>query len=133
MLTIITMLCIRPPEHIHLITGSMTLSPIAPHFSTPIAPGNYHLTIRFFRFHMVSENTLFLSLLFYSFHPSCHEWQDFLLSHGNVTKSSASLYTGAESNPRDRILGEVEKDNFIALPGKGRHTALQPQKTGYTP
>ena len=25
-----------------------------------------------------------------------------------------------ELNPRDRTLGEVEKDSFIALPGKGR-------------
>ena len=27
--------------------------------------------------------------------------------------------TGPESNPGDRVLDEVEKDNFIALPGKG--------------
>ena len=33
--------------------------------------------------------------------------------------SSASLYTGAKSNLRDRIFGEVEKDSFSALPGKG--------------
>ena len=48
--------------------------------------------------------------------PLCYE------VHCNlVTESSASLYTGVELNPRDRILGEVEKDSFIALPGKGRH------------
>ena len=31
----------------------------------------------------------------------------------SVTESSASLYTGAESNPGDRVLGEIEKDGFI--------------------
>ena len=46
-----------------------------------------------------------------------------------VTESLASLYTGAESNPRDRVLGEVEKDSFIALPGKRGHTGLLPRKT----
>ena len=34
-------------------------------------------------------------------------------------KNSAFLNTGAESNLRDRVLSEVEKDSFIALPGKG--------------
>ena len=34
-----------------------------------------------------------------------------------VTKSFASLCTSAESNRRGRILGEVEKDIFISLPG----------------
>ena len=29
------------------------------------------------------------------------------------------LYTGAKSNLRDRVLGEVEKNRFITLPGKG--------------
>ena len=48
---------------------------------------------------------------------------------GGVTESSASLYTGAESNPGDRVLGEVEKDSFIALPGKGEHTGLLSRKT----
>ena len=39
------------------------------------------------------------------------------------------LCTGAESNLRDRVLGEVEKNSFIALPGKGGHGwALCPQK-----
>ena len=32
-------------------------------------------------------------------------------------KSLASLYTSAKSNPRGRVLGEVEKDIFISLPG----------------
>ena len=39
------------------------------------------------------------------------------------------LCTGAKSNPRDRILGEVEKNSFIVLPGKGGHSRLMPLKT----
>jgi len=30
--------------------------------------------------------------------------------------------------PKDRVLGEVEKNNFIALPGKGGHSRLLTQK-----
>ena len=40
----------------------------------------------------------------------------------------ASLYTGAKSVLGDRVLGEVEKDRFIALPGKGEHSRLIPSK-----
>ena len=40
------------------------------------------------------------------------------------------LCTGAESNLRDRVLGEVEMNSFIALPGKGGHSGLLPLKTG---
>ena len=29
----------------------------------------------------------------------------------------------------DRVLGEVEKDSFITLPGKGGHGRLLPRKT----
>ena len=36
-----------------------------------------------------------------------------------VTRSLASLYTGAQSNLRDRVLGEVGKASIIALPSKG--------------
>ena len=43
-------------------------------------------------------------------------------------KISASLYTSAKSNLRDRVLGEAEKNNFIALPGKGRDSGLMPPK-----
>ena len=32
------------------------------------------------------------------------------------------LCTSAESNLGDRVLGEVEKNSYIALPGKGGHT-----------
>ena len=38
------------------------------------------------------------------------------------------LCTGAESNLRDRVLGEVEKKSFIALPGKGGTAGLCPEK-----
>ena len=37
--------------------------------------------------------------------------------------------TSAESNLRDRVLGEVEKNSFFALPGKGGHSGLLPLKT----
>ena len=43
-------------------------------------------------------------------------------------ESSASLYTGVKSNLGDRVLGEVEKDSFITLPGKGGHSGLLPRK-----
>ena len=39
-----------------------------------------------------------------------------------------SLCSGAKSNFRDRVLGEVEKNSFIALPGKGGHSGLVPSK-----
>ena len=44
-------------------------------------------------------------------------------------KSSASLYTGATLNLGDGVLGEVEKDSFIALPGKAEHSKLLPRET----
>ena len=46
-----------------------------------------------------------------------------------LAKSPASLYTSAELNLRDRLLGEVEKNSFIALPGKGGYRELLPSKT----
>ena len=39
------------------------------------------------------------------------------------------LCTGVESNLGDSVLGEVEKNSFIALPDKGGHSRLLPQKT----
>ena len=36
------------------------------------------------------------------------------------------LCTSAELNLRDRVLGEVEKNSFIALPGKGGQNGLMP-------
>ena len=41
---------------------------------------------------------------------------------GSDAESSASLYTSGELNIRGRVLGEVEKDSFIILPGKGRYS-----------
>ena len=41
---------------------------------------------------------------------------------------SQPLCTGAESNLGDRVLDEVEKNSFIALPGKGGHRGLVPLK-----
>ena len=38
------------------------------------------------------------------------------------------LCTGAKLNLGDRVLGEVEKKSFIALPGKGGHSGLMPLK-----
>ena len=48
---------------------------------------------------------------------------------GFDAESSASLYTGAKSNLGDRVLGEVEKDSFITLPGKGGYSGLLPRKS----
>ena len=48
---------------------------------------------------------------------------------GSDAESSVSLCTGAKSNLRDRVLGEVEKESFIALPDKGGHRRLLPSKT----
>ena len=39
------------------------------------------------------------------------------------------LCTGAELYLRDRVLGEAEKNSFIALPGRGRDSRLLPSKT----
>lgn len=36
------------------------------------------------------------------------------------------LSTGAEYKCRDRVLGEGEKDSFIASPSKGGHCRLMP-------
>ena len=45
-----------------------------------------------------------------------------------MTPKIKPLCTGAKSNLRDRVLGEVEKNNFIALPGKGRNSGQMPSK-----
>ena len=39
------------------------------------------------------------------------------------------LCTSTKSNLGDRVLAEVEKNSFIALPGKGGHRGLVPLKT----
>ena len=36
------------------------------------------------------------------------------------------LFTGAELNLEARVSGEVEKNSFIALPGKGGHSRILP-------
>ena len=43
-------------------------------------------------------------------------------------ESSASLCTSAELNLGDRVLGEVEKDSFLTLPGKGALSKPMPSK-----
>ena len=48
-------------------------------------------------------------------------------------KSSAFWYTGTELSVRERVLGGVEKNSFIALPGKRVHSRLLPQKTPCVP
>ena len=40
-----------------------------------------------------------------------------------------ALCTSAKLNLGDRVWGEVEKNSFIALPGKRGHSGLLPQKT----
>lgn len=48
-------------------------------------------------------------------------------------ESSASLYTSPESNLRDRVRGEVEKESIIALPDKGGQSRLTPSKPCVSP
>ena len=38
------------------------------------------------------------------------------------------LCTGAELNLGDKVLGEIEKNSFVALPGKRGHSRLLPSK-----
>ena len=47
---------------------------------------------------------------------------------GNVGKSSASLYTVLNLILVTEFLGEVEKNGFIILPGKGGHSRFLLQK-----
>ena len=46
---------------------------------------------------------------------------------------SRPLGTSAELNLGDRVLGEVEKNSSVALPGKGGHSRLMPSKTVFQP
>ena len=46
-------------------------------------------------------------------------------------ENSACLYTNAKSNLR--VSSEVEKNSFIALPGRGGHSGLLPSKPGFQP
>ena len=65
--------------------------------------------------------------------PGTWPWDDpgrgILLPGVVLTPKAQVLCTGARTNLRDRVLGEVEEDNFIALPGKGGYSRLLPQKT----
>ena len=45
-----------------------------------------------------------------------------------VRCQSRSLCTGTESSRRNRVLGEVEKDSLVALPGKVDIVDSYPQK-----
>ena len=45
---------------------------------------------------------------------------------GSVVARIQPLSASAEYKRGDRVLGEGEKDSFIALPGKGGHSRLMP-------
>ena len=47
-------------------------------------------------------------------------------SPGETVAKTQPLCTDAEFNVGDRVLGEGEKNSFIALPGKGGHSGLMP-------
>ena len=46
-----------------------------------------------------------------------------------VMLKTQPLGSGVESNFKVRVLGEAEKDSFIALLGKGVHSGLMPSET----
>ena len=48
------------------------------------------------------------------------------ISCKSPTCNAGERYTGIKLNLRDRVLGKVVKDSFIALPGKGGHVGLMP-------
>ena len=50
-------------------------------------------------------------------------------SHPLWILSAPLCILSAELNLEDRILGEVEKNSFITLPGKGGHSGLMTSKT----
>ena len=57
--------------------------------------------------------------------------QSFLLREIVCVQGDAEIWplcTGTELNFRDRVLGEVEKNSFIASPGKRGHSGLMPSK-----
>ena len=57
--------------------------------------------------------------------------EDEIVMHTFDAKRSTSPFTGTKSNLRDRVLGEVEKDSFIALPGKGGEQQASALRTMY--
>ena len=46
-----------------------------------------------------------------------------------MPKAQLLCTTSAGSNLGERVLDEVEKDSYITLPGKGRHSGFLPRKT----
>ena len=47
---------------------------------------------------------------------------------GKTDAEIQPLHTGARLNLGDRVLGEVERNSFIALPGREGHSGLMPSK-----
>ena len=47
---------------------------------------------------------------------------------GEMMLKAQPLCTGAEMNLGDKVWGEVEKNSFIALPGKWGHSWLMPSR-----
>ena len=56
----------------------------------------------------------------------CLSWKDFL---SQSDAKISTLCTGVQLNLGDRVLGKVEKSDFIALLGKRGHNGLMPLKT----
>ena len=53
--------------------------------------------------------------------------------HRGNDDEAGPLCTGAQLNLGDRVLGEVGKYNFIALPSKGGHSSSCPQNYASQP
>ena len=51
---------------------------------------------------------------------------EFFSMRAFVDAKAWPLCTAAKVNLRERVLGEVAKKSFIALPVKGAHSGLQP-------
>ena len=45
-----------------------------------------------------------------------------------IVTPNQALYPDTKLVLRDKVLGEVEKNSFIALPGNGGHSGLTPSK-----
>ena len=50
------------------------------------------------------------------------------VKNGPGVAEAQPLYSGAKLNLGDRVWGEVKKNSFIALPGKGGHSQLMPSR-----
>ena len=60
-------------------------------------------------------------------HRVGHDWRDLAAAAAMMPKIWP-LCPGAELNLRDSVLGEVEKNSFMASQGKGGHSVIVPQK-----